>query len=143
SLLVLFDPLALRRAALGRSIASLDGPSPREASAGRLLRIPVVYDGDDLGEVARSSGFDAAEFARRHAGAAYRVAFLGFAPGFAYPSGLPAELASPRRASPRPRVPPGSVAIGGPWTGIYPSELPGGWRLIGRTAARVFDSASD
>jgi len=83
------------------------------------------------------------EFARRHAAASYRVAFVGFAPGFGYLSGLPPELAAARLSSPRPRVPAGSVAIGGAWTGIYPSASPGGWRLIGRTSVRLFEPRGD
>ena len=109
----------------------------------RLLRLPVLYDGEDLAELAQRAGLPAQELARRHAAGRYRVAFVGFAPGFAYLSGLPGELASPRRTSPRPRVPAGSVAIGGAWTGIYPSASPGGWNLLGRTSAVLFDAAAD
>jgi biotin-dependent carboxylase-like uncharacterized protein len=86
---------------------------------------------------------DPEDLVRRHAAAEYTVAFLGFSPGFAYLTGLPPELASARRDSPRPRVPAGSVAIGGEFTAIYPTESPGGWRLIGRSPARFFDPAAN
>lgn len=111
----------------------------------RSIEIPVCYGGArgvDLESAAQACGLDTAEFIALHAGAEYRVAMLGFAPGFPYLLGLPRQLHLPRRAEPRLRVPAGSVAIGGAQTGIYPSELPGGWHLIGRTPLRLFDSAS-
>ena len=141
---MIYDPVRTERelvaAAVERSRARL-WPARRKRS--RLLRLPVVYDGEDLADVAQRAGLPPSELARRHAAARYRVAFVGFAPGFAYLFGLPPELASPRRATPRPRVPAGSVAIGGAWTGVYPSASPGGWRLIGRTSAVLFDAAAD
>jgi KipI family sensor histidine kinase inhibitor len=142
SLLLLFEPEEFapedRAGEIGRAAA-------REEPANdvRLHRIPVVYDGEDLAAVGRQSGLDAEEIALRHARASYRVAFVGFSPGFAYLSGLPPELAAARLSSPRARVPQGSVAIGGSWTGIYPSASPGGWRLIGRASVRLFDPRSD
>jgi biotin-dependent carboxylase-like uncharacterized protein len=93
-----------------------------------------------LDELARGAGLTREDFARRHAQAQYRVAFLGFAPGFPYMTGLPEELYAPRLATPRTRVPAGSVGIGGTYTGIYPEETPGGWRLIGRAPVRLFDA---
>jgi KipI family sensor histidine kinase inhibitor len=134
----------LDRAALARDLERAADPGDRKP--GRAVRIPVRYGGEgalDLADLARSLGFSPEEFARRHAAAAYRVAFLGFAPGFAYCVGLPEELAAPRLATPRTRVPSGSLAIGGPYTGVYPAETPGGWRLIGRSAARLFDPTAD
>ena len=86
---------------------------------------------------------DPQEVIARHAHAEYRVAMLGFSPGFPYLFGLDASLHTPRRASPRTRVPAGSVAIGGAQTGIYPRELPGGWQLIGRTPLTLFDATRD
>lgn len=106
------------------------------------LEIPVCYDADfglDLAEVAAHSGLSAAEVVRRHSAANYLVHCLGFTPGFPYLSGLPNELSTPRRATPRKQVPAGSVAIGGAQTGIYPSVSPGGWNVIGRTPRRLFD----
>jgi KipI family sensor histidine kinase inhibitor len=102
--------------------------------------IPVRYDGADLAELARHAHLSVTQAIELHASVEYRVAFLGFQPGFAYLAGLPAALAMPRRASPRPRVPAGSVAIGAEWTGIYPSATPGGWNLIGTADVRLFDA---
>jgi inhibitor of KinA len=113
-----------------------------EASDVRTIEIPVCYDtefGVDLDDVARHTGLDAGEVIQRHASADYRVACIGFAPGFPFLSGLPPELAVPRRASPRKEVPAGSVAIGGAQTGVYPRRSPGGWNIIGGTPIRLFD----
>ncbi|MEP6939728.1 MAG: 5-oxoprolinase subunit PxpB [Rudaea sp.] len=110
------------------------------------IEIPVCYGGDygaDLGQVAAHAGLSQADVIAAHAGADYRVAMLGFAPGFAYLLGLDPRLHAPRRAQPRTRVPAGSVAIGGAQTGIYPRELPGGWQIIGRTPACLFDATRD
>lgn len=139
SLLITFDPALLSRARLGEAIDSARVRDPGADGPRRLFRIPVVYGGADLPEISRRIGMSPEEFARRHAAAEYRVAFLGFAPGFAYLAGLPAELRAARLASPRTRVPAGSVGIGGEYTGIYPSDSPGGWNLIGRSTVRFFE----
>jgi len=122
-----------------RAGAQASGPP---VSAATLHTIPVRYDGADLAELARHAGVSVAQAIALHASVEYRVAFLGFQPGFAYLAGLPAALAMPRRASPRPRVAAGSVAIGAEWTGIYPSATPGGWNLIGMTDVRLFDATA-
>ena len=142
TLLILFDP----RGVSAQSLAADAGEPPRDLGdradpVSRLVRVPVLYGGPDLSELSRGANVSEEEFAGRHAAAQYTVAFLGFAPGFAYLSGLPAELAAARLATPRTRVPAGSVAIGGRYTGVYPSESPGGWRLIGRSPIRCFDAA--
>ncbi len=145
SLLIVYDPLRVGREAIAASVERL-AAEPGAAGAdsdARLLRLPVLYDGEDLAELANRAGMPAAELVRRHAAERYRVAFIGFAPGFAYLAGLPPELAAPRLTSPRSRVPAGSVAIGGSWTGVYPSASPGGWRLLGRTSAVLFDAAAN
>ena len=123
---------------------------PAEADQGsaeaRLMEIPVCYDCEfapDLEDVARVTGVDAAEVIVRHSSAVYRVACVGFIAGFAFLSGLPPELATPRRAVPRRNVPAGSVGIGGAQTGIYPRTSPGGWNLIGRTPFCLFDIRQD
>ena len=108
---------------------------------GPLREIPVVYDGPDLDRVAEHAGLSHTAVGEWHAEAHYRVALIGFAPGFPYLDGLPARLHTPRLDAPRPRVPAGSVAIGGSHTGIYSVPGPGGWNLIGRTAVRLFDPA--
>jgi KipI family sensor histidine kinase inhibitor len=105
--------------------------------------IPVAYDGPDLQAVAEHAGFSPEEVARRHVAAAYRVAFVGFAPGFAYLLGGDPALQVPRREDPRERVPMGSVAIAGEYTAVYPTASPGGWQLIGSTDRRLFDPDRD
>lgn len=112
---------------------------PNVACHGRLVEIPVVYDGEDLPEVARRTGLAADEVIARHSGRDYRVWLLGFAPGFPYLGVLDEALHLPRRDTPRPRIAAGSVAIAGAQTGIYPSESAGGWHIIGRTSATLFD----
>ena len=154
TLAVHFDPLAWVDAHGGPPLAHVVSAvrailaSPRSVSdeAGRAIEIPVCYGGalgPDLDALAAHAGLDADEVIARHANAVYRVAMLGFAPGFPYLLGLDPALAMPRRASPRTRVPAGSVAIGGVQTGIYPAPLPGGWQLIGRTPRVLFDAARD
>ncbi|HYP68843.1 MAG TPA: 5-oxoprolinase subunit PxpB [Thiobacillaceae bacterium] len=109
---------------------------------GRHHEIPVIYGGDagpDLERVADAAGLTTSQAVELHAGAQYRVAFLGFQPGFAYLAGTPTPLQTARRSAPRARVPAGSVALGGMYTGIYPGTSPGGWLLIGRTREWVFD----
>ena len=110
---------------------------------GRLVTIPVLYDGEDLQDVAGRLGISPADVVSAHAAHDYRVFALGFQPGFPYAGYLPEAIAGlPRRTSPRTRVPAGSVAIVGRQTGIYPSPLPGGWHLIGRTPLRIVDPAA-
>jgi allophanate hydrolase subunit 1 len=121
----------------------LPAAGPRGGAAPEVVRIPMVYDGEDLPRVAAHWGVDVAEVVRRHRSTEYRVAFCGFAPGFGYLTGLPEELSVPRLATPRTRVPAGSVGLAGPYTGIYPSASPGGWLLVGRTDAVLFDVHAD
>ncbi|MBI2244572.1 MULTISPECIES: allophanate hydrolase subunit 1 [unclassified Nocardioides] len=133
---VLFDGVA----DLGALAAALASWSPSDARPdGVLVEVPVTYDGPDLAAVAQAWGTDAEGVVRRHSSTEYVASFCGFAPGFAYLAGLPAELAVPRLESPRPRVPAGSVGLAGPWCGVYPSASPGGWRLLGRTDAVLWD----
>ena len=116
--------------------------STRPLSAARLIEIPVCYGGahgPDLAEVAASHELTAAQVVRRHTAPSYQVYFLGFLPGFAYLGGLAPSLATPRRATPRLSVPAGSVGIAGAQTGVYPSETPGGWQIIGRTPLCLYD----
>ena len=112
------------------------GPAPVVAGA---VDIDVRYDGEDLAAVAEAVGLSIAEVVGLHSGAEYRVEFCGFAPGFAYLSGLPSRLHLPRRATPRVRVPAGSVAIAAGDSAVYPSASPGGWHLLGSTSTVVWD----
>ncbi|MFF0747276.1 5-oxoprolinase subunit PxpB [Streptomyces sp. NPDC004111] len=107
----------------------------------RAVELPVRYDGPDLPEVAARWGVSVEEAVRIHSSARFRVAFCGFAPGFGYLTGLPERYAVPRRSTPRTAVPPGSVALAGPYTGVYPRSSPGGWQLIGSTDAVLWDPA--
>jgi KipI family sensor histidine kinase inhibitor len=138
-----FDPLEIPHETLARLV---EAAKPEAAAQGsvREHRIPVCYGGGgdagaDLSALAAAAGMDEAGFAALHASATYRVAFLGFAPGFAYMTGVPAALRFPRRFTPRTRVPAGALAVAGPYTGIYPNAGPGGWNLIGSAAVRLFD----
>jgi inhibitor of KinA len=115
-----------------------------DVAARAIIEVPVCYEAEfaaDLDEVARHTGLAREEIVRRHSGATYRVSCVGSMPGFPYLTGLPSELSTPRRASPRKEVPAGAVAIGGCQTGIYPRKSPGGWNIIGRTPLRLFDVA--
>ncbi|MGI5490145.1 5-oxoprolinase subunit B family protein [Microtetraspora malaysiensis] len=107
------------------------------------LVVPVRYDGPDLDYVAQSTGLSPAEVIQRHLNGTYRVAFIGFAPGFGYLIGGDPLLRVPRRREPRTRVPAGSVAMAGEYTAIYPSASPGGWQLIGTTDLPLFDERQD
>ena len=112
------------------------------ASAPRLIEIPVCYDaefGFDLDRVAEHTKLSEREIVDLHSTGEYRVACIGFVPGFTFLAGLPKNLATPRRDVPRKEIPPGSVGIGGTQTGIYPLRSPGGWNLIGRTPLRFFE----
>jgi KipI family sensor histidine kinase inhibitor len=144
SLLVLFDPLACpadERRRLLRELASR--AREQDLPPAPLKTVPTVYDGEDLEALARSAGLPREDVVRLHAGTDYTVHMLGFAPGFAYLGTVTDAIASPRRRTPRTRVPAGSVAIAGRQTGIYPSATPGGWNLIGRTALSLFDPGAD
>ena len=139
----LFDSL---EAQVRFALAQLStGESVQSASPRGLIEIPVCYDDAfalDLFDVAAHAGLEPAEVIALHCSAEYRVATVGFTPGFPYLSGLPAQLATPRRATPRAAVPAGSVAIGGSHAGIYPMSSPGGWHVVGRTPMQLFDATS-
>ena len=135
------DPLAT----VGERLLALvaEGDAQLATATSRLVEIPVVYGGEhgpDLDDVATASGLTAAQVVEAHAQVEYLVAMLGFSPGFPYLLGLDARLAVPRLATPRTRVPAGTVGIGGTQTGVYPNEGPGGWRLVGRTPLVLFDA---
>lgn len=127
-----------RRQVARRLLALLDDEN-RAASPVRTHEISVRYDGEDLRELALLHGLSVEEAIARHLAPLYSVAFLGFAPGFAYLLGLDPQLSTPRRMRPRTRVPAGSVAIGDSFTAVYPVASPGGWHLLGRTESVLFD----
>ena len=135
-------PFARIAARVHQIAATVGAAAAQTASA--VHDIPVCYGGEfgpDLHALAQHAGLDPDTVIARHCAGEYRVAMLGFAPGFPYLLGLDATLQAPRRATPRTHVPAGSVAIGGAQTGIYPCELPGGWHIIGRTPLELFDAA--
>jgi KipI family sensor histidine kinase inhibitor len=140
---VQYDPDQITLDALGTAIRRLATKRPPMEEPGRLHRVPVVYDGPDLETAAGHLGISAEKLIELHGKPIYRVFLVGFVPGWAYMGPLPDELVIPRRAAPRTHVPPGSVAIAGQETGIYPLESPGGWHLIGRTSIRLFLPDSD
>jgi inhibitor of KinA len=134
-----FDELT---AAIDRALQSSLEPGRPRSGTGSVIEVPVCYESEfapDLADVARQSGLQEEEVVRRHSSVSYRVACVGFTPGFPYLSGLPSELATPRRSNPRKEVPAGAVAIGGTQTGVYPRKSPGGWNIIGRTPLRLFE----
>ena len=138
--------LAGDRAGLGRVLAALDElvDEPESAApAGPPVELPVRYDGPDLAAVAQASGLSADEVVRRHSSATYRAAFSGFAPGFAYLTGLDPALHLPRRDTPRPSVPAGSLAVADAFTAVYPRSSPGGWHLLGTVDTPMFDLQRD
>jgi KipI family sensor histidine kinase inhibitor len=129
------DVAALRRLRAGTGT----GPAP----AAEAVELAVVFDGPDLGEVAQRAGRTPDAVVEELTAAELEVAFGGFAPGFGYLTGLPPHLHVPRRPTPRTRVPAGSVALAGPYAGVYPQASPGGWQLVGRTDAVLFDADRD
>ncbi|MCW2899538.1 MAG: Allophanate hydrolase 2 subunit 1 [Streptosporangiaceae bacterium] len=129
-------------AALARDLPGWRVP-PQAAGDGTLIEVPTRYDGADLAEVAALWDVPVEEVARVHAGTEFRVAFCGFAPGFAYLTGLPERYAVPRLATPRQAVPAGAVGLAGSYTGVYPRSSPGGWQLIGRTEVVLWDPARE
>ncbi|MBE1500690.1 KipI family sensor histidine kinase inhibitor [Amycolatopsis lexingtonensis] len=142
TLLVRFDPSVTDAGRLGAVLRQVSPVDSAAADAGEVV-IPVVYDGEDLAEVAAETGLSVGSLIARHSGGSYVSAFCGFAPGFAYLSGSDPVLHVSRRSSPRTRIPPGSVAIAGEYSAVYPSASPGGWRLLGRTEVPVWDVERD
>ena len=157
---VFFDPVAVLKSnaatgvfdELAKKIRSTINPAFRRrrgrtaTRAPRLIEIPVCYDTDfgfDLDRVAAHTKLAESDVIDLHSAGEYRVACIGFVPGFTFLAGLPKNLATPRRDVPRKEIPPGSVGIGGAQTGIYPLRSPGGWNLIGRTPLKLFDASKN
>lgn len=138
TLLVAFDRDVTGPAALTDLLAGVD-LSPRPVPAAEVLDVPVTYDGPDLADVAARLGMEPDQFVTWHTGRAWQVAFTGFAPGFGYLVSPGHRTPVERLASPRTRVPAGSVAMADLFTGVYPLATPGGWRIVGRTDAVLLD----
>jgi len=147
SLLIKFDALKLQHDELEAILKEyLDRLKEVSLPEPRQLEIPVCYGGEygpDLSDVAAMHGITPGQAIELHTSTTYLVYFLGFAPGFAYLGQLPKALVTPRLATPRKRVPEGSVGIAGNQTGVYPFETPGGWRLLGRTPLAMFRTDRD
>lgn len=162
TVLVVLDPALTTPQAVADAIQDLGPVTPPEAGPDAapvgpdraevgwdvaevpVLEVPVVYDGQDLAEVGELTGWGADGVVARHCGTTWTVAFSGFAPGFGYAVADDGpEWQVPRRTDPRTRVPAGSVALADGWTGVYPTASPGGWQLVGRTTATVWDLDRD
>jgi KipI family sensor histidine kinase inhibitor len=129
-----------RQSAVRRRLGTLNvAPDAQGTTPSEPIGIDVVYDGADLAEVATLTGMTTAQVVEAHTATPWNVGFCGFAPGFAYLVGGDPRLAVPRRSEPRPSVPAGAVGLAGEFTGIYPRRSPGGWQLIGHTAAVLWD----
>ena len=156
---VFFDPITIAKASgtsddvfnwLAARICGIAAVGPRRGRKVRFrsrdIEIPVCYEPEfalDIDDVARHTQLSASEIVDLHSKGKYRVACIGFVPGFTFLAGLPKNLATPRRDLPRKAISPGSVGIGGAQTGIYPSRSPGGWNLVGRTPLKLFDPAKN
>jgi KipI family sensor histidine kinase inhibitor len=140
---IYFDPLACDPRWLEDEVRTIVGAAEIDpGTAGPTIDVPVRYGGEhgpDLEDVAAFGGCSPADVVALHTAVVYRVFLVGFVPGFPYMAAVDPRIARPRRASPRTHVPAGSVAIAGPQTGIYPSETPGGWNIVGRTPVKPYD----
>jgi KipI family sensor histidine kinase inhibitor len=142
---VFYDPLRVNFDELRERLRpvveqSRDAQTTTASSATRTIQIPIWYNGEDLAEVAERTGHTVDEVIELHSAREYYVYVIGFVPGFAYLGEIDSSLILPRRSTPRKRVPAGSVGIAEAQTGVYPFETPGGWHLIGRTDAKMFDA---
>jgi inhibitor of KinA len=147
SFMIHYDPLVLPRRDLVALVTGVLGAGVSEPGVpAHRWRLPVCYDpglADDLPHIARSTGLSPAMVTSLHAAASYRIAMFGFAPGWAYLSGLPAEMTLPRRSSPRDRIPAGSLVIAGGQAIVASVAMPSGWHILGRTPVRLFDPRRD
>jgi KipI family sensor histidine kinase inhibitor len=148
TLLVVFDDReisfdAVASAVAGRSDPGEQAPAAGVDDSGDAVEVPVHYDGPDLARVAELTGLDEAEVVTRHTAGSYRSGFCGFAPGFAYLTGLDESLHVPRRDDPRTKVRAGSVGLAAEFTAVYPRDSPGGWQLIGNTDIALWDIDRD
>lgn len=142
TLMIRFRPEKLTAERLAANIATRD-LSARITPSDILVEIPVIYDGEDLADVAELTGLSIEDVIRRHTDSTFTVAFCGFAPGFGYLVGGDPALQVPRRQSPRTKIPAGSVALAGAFSGVYPQNSPGGWQIIGTTPEKMWDLSRD
>ncbi len=142
TLMIRFRPERTSGEKLAGAIATRD-LSAKIPPSDNLVEIPVRYDGEDLGDVAALTGLSVEEVIRRHTESTFTVAFCGFAPGFGYLVGGDPALQVPRRQSPRTKIPAGSVALAGAFSGVYPQASPGGWQIIGTTPLKMWDLSRD
>jgi len=138
SLAIFYHPPA-QFETIGVFLKNLDLSEESLIPDGSVIKVPVLYDGEDLVLLAHQHQLDRDEVISIHTSKEYRVFMLGFLPGFAYMGSVDERITTPRKSSPRTAVPPGSVGIAGIQTGIYPQASPGGWQLIGRTPIKIFD----
>ncbi len=136
SLAVHFDPLDIDHNDLKEIFSGINKDNLQEVATARY-QLPTIYNGEDLDKVAIHSGLSVDEVVKLHSQAEYTVAMIGFTPHFPYLIGLDSRLETPRLKTPRTRIPAGSVGIGGAQTGVYPTESPGGWNLIGWTDPEI------
>ncbi|WP_052669777.1 5-oxoprolinase subunit B family protein [Nitriliruptor alkaliphilus] len=142
TLLVQFDPARTSGATIAGVVRDLD-PHVAPSAPTREVEVPVVYDGEDLEQVAELTGLGVRGVITAHTGQVWTVGFVGFAPGFGYLVGEDRRLHVPRHPHPRSSVPVGAVGLADEFSGIYPRRSPGGWRLIGRTEVTVWDVARE
>lgn len=146
SLMLHYDPLTLPRASLVRAVEQALRTPAAALQPPKMWRLPACYDpalAEDLPHVAAATGLTPAQVTDTHANATYRTVMYGFAPGWAYLSGLPAALTLPRRATPRDRIPDGALIIAGGQAIVAGAAMPSGWHILGRTPVRMFDPARE
>lgn len=147
SLLVYYDPLVIKFTDLHQRLREMEeGLSQYDLPKPKIYRIPVLYGGQmgpDLGFVAEHNHLSEQEVIKIHSSPKYLIYMIGFTAGFPYLGGMSSEISAPRLKKPRTKIPAGSVGIAGDQTGVYPSESPGGWRIIGRTPVKLFTPSED
>jgi KipI family sensor histidine kinase inhibitor len=147
SIMIMYDPLKIQYDELIKTLDDLSNKTAEgEKETIKIVEIPTLYGGEygpDINFVAEHNNISTDEVIKIHTGTDYLVYMLGFTPGFTYLGGMSEKIATPRLSSPRKKIPSGSVGIAGSQTGMYPSETPGGWQLIGRTPLKLYDPSKE